>query len=287
MRLSKPSFSFLCVLIVVLYGLIHIVKQSLHRLSDFKFASAPRVCEDLGYELPGSLLSGLRRSFDQEEIRRAQLEAGLGIATRQQKPMAVWLVGPSAAGKSFNAKDVALDLGIDIGVGGTDAVMVDGHMFRSSHGGYQAVVREGYRLRCVWRQAYPSLRAQLRKQKERLLREAARRRLNVIIPHTCYDLSECVSWLRSLQRHGYKNHVIMVLGDRHVVELRGLVRARSTGKRYAPEEWDVAVSSALEMIALADGYAELLWTTPKTRWIVKHGKPSDVLTEASEHGWYL
>ena len=83
------------------------------------------------------------------------------------------------------------------------------------------------------------------------------------------------------------NHVIMVLGDRRVVELRGLIRARSSGKRYAPEEWDITVSAGFEMIAMATGYAELVWTTPKTRWIVRRGKPSDVLFEASEHGWYL
>lgn len=284
MRLSKPV---LCALVLVLYGVVLLVKYSLGLRTAFPSGHTPRVCEDLGYELPGSLASGLRRSFRRDELRTAHEKAGLGIATRQPNPMAVWLVGPSATGKSFMATDVALDLGIAALGDGNDAVLVDGHMFRVAHGGYQAVVKEGSKLRCVWRQAYPSLREQLQRQKERLLREAARRRLNVIIPHTCYDLSECVSWLHSLHRHGYKNHVVMVLGDRNVVELRGIMRARSSGKRYAPEEWNVALNSGFQMIALATGYAELVWTTPKTRWIVRRGKPSDVLAEASEHGWYV
>lgn len=282
MKLSKPSL--LCVFILFLFGLVVFVKHSLRLLT---FPNGPRVCEDLGYELPGTLRSDLRRSFHVQEIRAAERKAGLGMATRQRNPTAVWLVGPSASGKSFMAKDAALDLGISALGDSMDAVLVDGAVFRSAHEGYQAVVREGYKLRCVWRQAYPSLREQLQRQKEHLLRQAARQRLNVIIPHTCYALSECVSWLKRLQRHGYMNHVIMVLGDRRVVELRGLIRAWSSGKRYAPEEWDITVSAGFEMIAMATGYAELVWTTPKTRWIVRRGKPSDVLFEASEHGWYL
>ncbi|CAK9035577.1 unnamed protein product [Durusdinium trenchii] len=280
-RLSILGFIFI---LFILSGLVLLLRQKLRRA----LQKGPRVCEDLGYDLPRQLRQVLHRSFHRDEIQVAQREAGLGVATRQQEPMAVWLVGPSAAGKSFMAREVAMDLGISpMNQGSTDAVLVDGHTFRSAHGGYQAVVAEGYKLQCVWRQAYPALRQQLQKQKHRLLQEAARRKLNVVIPHTCYLLSECAAWLRSLHRHGYKNHVVMVLGDRSVVESRGIARAQLSGKRYAREEWEATVSSGFEMIALATGYAELVWTTPRTRWIVKKGKPSDVLSEASERGWFL
>ena len=267
--------------ILILSGLVLLVK---HRL---QFSLRSRVCEDLGYELSAELRRALHRSFHRDEIRLAQKRAGLGVATQQQSPTAIWLVGPSAAGKSFMAKDVALDLGIPPLGDGTDAVLVDGQTFRSAHGGYQEVVSEGYKLHCVWRQAYPALRQELEKHKQRLLQEAARRKLNVIIPHTCYLLSECAAWLQNLDRHGYKNHVVMVLGDRHLVERRGMARAHLSGKRYAPEEWKATVQSGFDMIALATGYAEFVWTTPRTRWLVRKGTPHDVLHEASKHDGIL
>ena len=273
MRLSKALVG-----LVLLAGLLLLVKPR-------RAPSHPRICEDLGYELPGTLHWGLRRAFQRDEVRRAQKDAGLDTATSRQKPVAVWLVGPSAAGKSFMATSAALGLGVAPMRDGTDAVLVDGRMFRDAHEGYQAVRREGDRLRCVWREAYPALREQLQKQKQRLLHEAARRKQNLIIPHTCYALSECVSWLKSLKRHGYTNHVVMVIGDRNVVQKRGQARAQSSGKRYAPEEWDIAVASGRKMVSLATGYAELVWTTPRTSWIVSKGNASDVISKLpSEQG---
>ncbi|CAJ1337428.1 unnamed protein product [Effrenium voratum] len=244
------------------------------------------VCEDLGYELPESLYGGLHRPFHADEIRVGQKAAGLARASKARKqPLAVWLVGPSAAGKSFMAQEVAMKLGVGFGEGGeADAVLVDGSGFRKVHQGYQAVVREGHRLNCIWRQAYPALQEQVQKQKLTLLHRAAHQKQNVIIPHTCDLLSYCAPWLHALQSQGYTNHVVLVIGDRRVIQHRGMIRARATGKRYAPGLWEASVRNALEMVALATGYAELVWTTPRTRWLVRKGRPEEVLLEAEEYG---
>jgi len=158
-----------------------------------------------------------------------------------------------------------------------DAVIVDGDAFRASHGGYQAVVRYGLTRHCTWRNAYPAIRKSLRKEKAALLRSAMRRRLNLVIPHTCQQLSDCWDTMEMLQGHGYVNHVVLVLGHPRAIRLRGLRRARATGKRYAPQEWQRSVDGGLGLVARATGLAELVWTTPRQRWLVRAGRPADVL----------
>ena len=245
----------------------------------------PQECEEIGHKLSPFLMSALYRPFRAAEVDAARWEAGLGQATRQQQPVAVWLVGPSAAGKSYLTHDVAKGFGIAfLPTDEPNAVLLDGSSFRNWHSGYQAVIQEGRRLHCVWRAAYPAMRSRLRHEKSRLLRRATRDRLNVLIPHTCDYLSECAPLLYFLRRRGYTNHVVMVLGDREIIRKRGLRRARTTGKRYAPEEWNESVSNGLHMIALATGHAELVWTTPHTRWIVKKGQPQDVFRAAAARG---
>ena len=249
------------------------------------YRTNPRICEEVGYKLSPALLSALYRPFQTAEIDAARHDAGLGKAAKHQQPLAIWLVGPSAAGKSYLAREVALDLGVGVlPSNGVDAVLLDGSSFRQRHTGYQAVIEDGRRLNCVWQEAYPAMRARLQRQKAQFLHLAARQKLNVLIPHTCDYLSECAPLLYLLRRHGYTNHVIMVLGDRKVIQQRGMLRARATGKRYAPEEWDESVSHGFDMITLATGYAEFVWTTPKTKWLVRRGRPEDVFTAAANLG---
>lgn len=192
----------------------------------------PQECEEIGHKLSPFLMSALYRPFRAAEVDAARWEAGLGQATRQQQPVAVWLVGPSAAGKSYLTHDVAKGFGIAfLPTDEPNAVLLDGSSFRNWHSGYQAVIQEGRRLHCVWRAAYPAMRSRLRHEKSRLLRRATRDRLNVLIPHTCDYLSECAPLLYFLHRRGYTNHVVMVLGDREIIRKRGLRRARTTGKK--------------------------------------------------------
>ena len=250
-----------------------------------RLSGRPKICEELGYKLSPTLQSALYRPFQLAELDSAQREAGLSQATEQQQPLAIWLVGPSAAGKSYLARKGATDLGVRVLPSQSlDAVLLDGNAFRNWHGGYQAVIQEGHRLQCVWQEAYPAMRFRLQQQKTRLLHKAARQRLNIIIPHTCDYLSECAPLLYFLRRRGYVNHVIMVLGDRETIQQRGRIRAQATGKRYAPEEWDESVSNGFKMVALATGYAEFAWTTPRTKWLVKRGLPIDVFNAATSFG---
>jgi len=250
----------------------------------------PRICEDLGFELPEALQQELRRPFAPQEVDVAHRSLGLESAATVAKgsaPLAVWLVGPSAAGKSSVAEAAAEGLGIarrppDGGrapgsVGRLDAVSVDGDAFRAAHRGFQAVARDGRARHCTWREAYPSLRSALRKQKQALLHLAVKKRLNLLIPHTCQVRGECWDVLDDLRRRGYVNHVVLVLGHKKTIRMRGELRAKTTGKRYAPQEWDVSLRNGLGMVSRANGHAELVWTTPRPTWLVRRGRADHVL----------
>mmetsp|Transcript_51195 Transcript_51195/g.165838 ORF Transcript_51195/g.165838 Transcript_51195/m.165838 type:complete len:327 (-) Transcript_51195:220-1200(-) len=256
--------------------------------------SGPRICEDLGHVLPEELQEQLRRPFSAGEAAAARQSLGLASASRhggmwarcKGPPTAVWLVRPSAAGKSSIAEEVAVRLGIPMlsDSGAIDAVTIDGEAFRARHAGFRAVVADGLAKRCTWREAYPALRPELRRQKVAWLQLAMTRRQNLLIPHTCQVRSECWSTLDALKDRGYMSHVVLVLGRRGTIQRRGLRRARRSGKRYAPQEWDLSIRNGLGLVARADGYAELVWTTPHARWLVQGGRPDDVLHATASVG---
>lgn len=229
----------------------------------------PVLCEDRGFSLPHALEERLRAPFEASELERGFARAALTAATPAapgRSPIAVWLVGPAAAGKSTVGGHFALELGVPARTDALgfepDAVQVDGELLRLEHSGYQAVVQDGFARGCVWREAYPAIREQLRSGKDNLLQQAVRRRQHVVIPHTCQRLErDCLGMLRALKRAGYVNHVVTVEGDRAEIQQRGEQRAQALGKRYAPEEYEQSLRSFEPMIREANGQVIRVWNT--------------------------
>jgi len=231
-------------------------------------SDAPRICEDLGLGLPAELDRRLRAPFEAEELEQGFRRAGLRSASpvaAGRSPIAVWVLGPSAVGKSTVASKFAVDLGVpprSCKRDELDAVQIDGDLLRLEHTGYQEVVRHGLDQGCVWHEAYPALRSQLRDGKESLLRQAVSQRQNLVIPHTCQRLEhDCLGPLRELVRAGYTNHIVMVQGDREEIQRRGEQRAQALGKRYAAEEYDASLRSFEPMARHANGQVLSVWNT--------------------------
>lgn len=205
------------------------------------------------------------------ERRAAWALAGFDVASSgHARPIALWIIGPSAVGKSTLAFDVAADFGIPAcalsaqgdGAGGAsgstarapDGVLVDGESFREAWGAYQEWAKSP-----DWVRAYPSLKQAINRAKTQMLREAARQRKHLIMPHTCMDLGDCISTIGELTDAGYMNHVLAVAAPRNEVADRGKSREEKVHKRYAPGEFEHSIAAFGPMIAAANGRYEVVF----------------------------
>eukprot|EP00419_Tripos_fusus_P057585 CAMPEP_0172904440 /NCGR_PEP_ID=MMETSP1075-20121228/172631_1 /TAXON_ID=2916 /ORGANISM="Ceratium fusus, Strain PA161109" /LENGTH=367 /DNA_ID=CAMNT_0013761469 /DNA_START=63 /DNA_END=1166 /DNA_ORIENTATION=- len=216
------------------------------------------ICELLGWEMGDNLVRNLNRPFSDTERLTARCSAGCERAVSgQEQPQAIWLIGPSASGKSTLAPIAASWVGIDAG----DFVMVDGEFFRDSHNGYQDALSEGKQHGCVWWGAYLGIRENVNREKQAMLRDSIRAHQNLVIPSTCLRKSQCIDVVKKQLKHGYKVHVVGIYGDRDVIVDRGRKRAMDKGKRYDPREFGLALKQFAPMLRLCNGRFFMVCTT--------------------------
>lgn len=171
--------------------------------------------------------------------------------------MALWIVGPSAVGKTTLSAELAPAFGISMRLAGVpDAVLVDGEFFRDAHAAYKKWAKSP-----EWAQAYPAMKPLINDEKDGMLKSAARERRHLVIPHTCLDLDRCLADVRHLQGAGYQNHVLAVVAPREEVARRGQERAKLSGKRYAASEYPRSIAAIRPMIAAANGRYQLVLAT--------------------------
>lgn len=214
-------------------------------------------------------LNGLR----EEELAAAWSMSGFDSASLGHvEPVALWIIGPSAVGKSTLACDVAPEFGIpqlppDVAavaplprsprdcetVVQLDAVIVDGAHFRETWAYFQHQTHSE-----AWAEAYPLLKGTINKAKTQLLHAARCQRKHLVIPHTCLDLKDCLATVEELKKRGYTNHVLAVTAPFKEVTNRGRQREKLDGKRYAPSEFHHSISAFGPMIAACNGQYQLV-----------------------------
>jgi len=213
------------------------------------------------------------QGFTEEERQAAWAASRFGSATAgHARPVALWIVGPSAVGKSTLAAQVAPNFGIPMSATWSeasaevdlDAVVVDGAFFREVHATYQRWVKSA-----DWAAAYPAMKKVINHEKDELLRAAARHKKHLIVPQTCLNLNACLSMMRELAQAGYTNHVLAIVAPRDEVARRGRAREREDGKRYAPWEFDASIAAVGPMIAASNGRFQVMRA-------VQPGAPSGV-----------
>lgn len=118
------------------------------------------VCELIGYDLGESLSSEISEPFSEEELQEAYEASGFYSAQRAKKKAAMWLIGPSACGKSTLAPKAATWTGMDA----EGYVTIDGEAFRDAHQGYQKAIMEGHQNGCVWWGAYLGIRENINEE---------------------------------------------------------------------------------------------------------------------------
>ena len=108
--------------------------------------SSADICELIGFDMGESLDRELGKPFNAEELKEAYANSGFFDAKPSKKPAAMWLIGPSACGKSTLAPQAAKWVGME----SEGYVTVDGEAFRDAHGGYKKAILKGRQHGCVW-----------------------------------------------------------------------------------------------------------------------------------------
>ena len=215
------------------------------------------ICELIGYDMGESLSSEICEPFTEEELHEAYLASGYYSAKKANKKAAMWLIGPSACGKSTLAPKAAKWTGMDV----EGYVTIDGEVFRDAHQGYQKAITEGHQHGCVWWNAYLGIRENINEEKQLLLERARNDGKHLMIPSTCLRRSQCVDVAEDLVKAGYQIHIVGVFGNKATIVERGRKRAMNQGKRYDPREFELALQMFAPMLRLCTGTWRMVCTT--------------------------
>ncbi|CAE8696395.1 unnamed protein product [Polarella glacialis] len=165
----------------------------------------------------------------------------------QERPIALWILGPSSVGKSTISADVEPHFEIpslhteDVSNSASrlsgdprrrlNAVLIDGEFIRDAHGVWKSWIQTS-----GWALAYPALKATINQEKDLMCTEAVRSRKHVLIPQTALNLPKALSEIKDMAERGYTNHVLAVVAPLTDCQRRGQKREVETGKRYKPDE---------------------------------------------------
>eukprot|EP00928_Gymnodinium_smaydae_P082245 TRINITY_DN6562_c0_g1_i1.p1 TRINITY_DN6562_c0_g1~~TRINITY_DN6562_c0_g1_i1.p1 ORF type:complete len:926 (-),score=137.59 TRINITY_DN6562_c0_g1_i1:79-2856(-) len=231
------------------------------------------MCEDIGFNLPDYLRAEMMRKTTKEEIQAAERRSGRDTATQKEAPVAVWILGSSAVGKSTLAKETLDELGIQqvnnsAGKLQHDAVKIDWKLFRSTHVGFKSVVKHGLQQAppCIYRDGWKGTQAAASANdfENRMFIEAVKGKRNLLIQTSCSSISICIKKVTSLKHYGYTNHIVAAYAREKLVEERGKSRADREGKPFEPKV-DDAVFAFAPMMAVANGRCTLVDTTAKAK----------------------
>jgi len=201
------------------------------------------------------------RPFSECEWQAAWTQARYFAASGPHvAPVALWIIGPSAVGKTTLSAQMAPEFGIcALPNGDPDFVVVDGELFRDVHEEYKRWAKSPQ-----WVSAYPAYKRLINEEKDRMLSEAAKLKKHLVIPHTCNtsdELNKCLAYVSELERLGYTNHVLVIIAPRQEVARRGEERAKLKGKRYNADEFPRTLAAMEPMIHAGNGRYELILST--------------------------
>ena len=100
-------------------------------------------------EIPPEMLERLMRDFTEEETEHIMAHCNRDMAPACETPAALFVLGPSAVGKSYITEATATQL-----FGSGNAVVVDGEVFRTWHRGWCEVVLNGMKRHVLHQDAW-------------------------------------------------------------------------------------------------------------------------------------
>mmetsp|Transcript_2311 Transcript_2311/g.4828 ORF Transcript_2311/g.4828 Transcript_2311/m.4828 type:complete len:1317 (-) Transcript_2311:48-3998(-) len=171
------------------------------------------------------------RALNEDEFQRAAVEArlrGPGAAESKVKPKALYIVAPSAGGKTHVMQKLAGSFGIQL----QQAVSIDSAVFRDCHPQYRALINNGRANHGLWYRAWPAAKGVLSKAKSRLQKEAMANKQDMLISDTGHDAGKLLKSIEDLKAQGYNVSLCGIFADPQEILARGLARELDDGKRY-------------------------------------------------------
>jgi len=210
------------------------------------------------------------RPFTESEREAAWSKANAHrCKSGQEQPVALWVLGPGAVGKS--TMTVKLGSVFDIPMikepltEGQDprcqlnAVIVDGDLMRASYEVYHSWANSTEK-----QYAYRAVKSIINKEKGRLMTDSILHRKHMVIPQRMLDLNKGLTEVEELTRYGFINHVAAVVAPLDECQHRADLLNDTTGKfERSIFEADYAQSiSAIEpMIQKCNGRYQIIRVT--------------------------
>eukprot|EP00439_Symbiodinium_sp_Y106_P019170 s5560_g2.t1 len=160
-------------------------------------------------QIPQDLEEQLTQPFTEEERHRIFESVGLNQAERLpegRSPIALWLFGPPAAGKTSISDDFEVEF---FGRSG-NAVCIDGSHVRDAHTGFQQVLQHGIENEVIHADAWTKLKAtkHVERLKEEIFEIAVRNRQNVKICDACQKPDRVRKMLALLEGADFEMHAL-------------------------------------------------------------------------------
>jgi len=205
--------------------------------------------------IPEDLFRELDRDFTEDE--KEKIFARIGLKTAPQghaRPVALWVFGPSAVGKTFLSRTRAAELFGN----SADAVMIDGAEFREAHAGFQAVAAHGIANHVLHADAWDTLKNthadasgegapnQLR---ARIIKQALAAKQHVIIPDCATNLKRVHGLMAAVAAAGYDMHAICLWAPLNETKKRGEPRSVQEGKQWSARGYPKAIVNTLKLAA--------------------------------------
>lgn len=210
-----------------------------------------------------ALVKGADTPFTPEEMKTTAEVLKFNSATCSKEPKAVWVLGPSASGKSTVTTMISKIIDFPMIESGEDAVVLDGDEVRNQHKGYMALVAFGLRNNCIFKKAWPAVQPHVKHAKAEILAMATTTdcQRNLLIPETCSKWNVCAKELSRLKRDGYTIDVAAIYGPHDAIELRGRKRADQSGKVYSAGNFVASIVAMVPMMGIANGRCMLVNNT--------------------------
>ncbi|KAJ9471008.1 hypothetical protein DIPPA_35446 [Diplonema papillatum] len=207
--------------------------------------------EPVGRSVPEALADGLRRGFTDSERNSIYRETCVSTAERVGEPQALWILGPSACGKTSAQAFLAESV-----VGRTaGAVTVDGSIFRDSHAGWQAVKADGLRRSppVLHKEAWDLFKHTNASEgmKKEIIDAAVENRQHLVIPDVAVKASRVQAVMDRLRAAGYRQHVVAIFAPVEVTRCRGEPRAMTEGKAFSERGFRDSLRNSLAIVTAA------------------------------------
>lgn len=208
-------------------------------------------------QIPADLEELLTKPFSEEEREHIFDSVGLTTVPQQRKaPIALWLFGPPAAGKTSVSEEVEEDY---FGAKGS-AVSIDGSHVRDSHTGFQKVLKHGFDHQMIHADAWSKLKATkyVERLKEEIFQRAVQNRQNIKICDAAQKPERVKKMLKSLEDADFQLHAMCLWVPEVAIRSRGQHRSAESGRVVCCSS--TYASSSEATLALAKKWDEQIRT---------------------------